>query len=200
MEFSDLLWTRHSTLFYLLACITNWPIHSVPIRLHASCSLFPTAMLMESIFSAISTYPSKLFEREGNMTPPPCSLPQTWQNGYLESCPDLVKPTRFPYSVSIIYVCSHSKITYGAPTHDRTWLPHPSSASQTWACIGITWRNAETQIPGPHPQSYQFSRAGVWSRFSISNKLPRDANTAGPWAKLGAQGLRRWVTGGVCPK
>lgn len=36
-----------------------------------------------------------------------------------------------------------------ASTCDRTWVPYPSSASQTWACIGINWRNIKIQLPGP---------------------------------------------------
>lgn len=109
-------WSSHSALFYLLAFIMNWCIHSVPIRSHAH-------LLTISHINDVAVYlPSHLSasiqifwegKKYNSISP---QSPQTWQNGYLESCPDLLRPTHSPHSLSI---CTQSSKDYLLSIH--TW-------------------------------------------------------------------------------
>lgn len=48
---------------------------------------------------------------------------------------------------------------------------HQTSGFQTWACIKSIWRTCSTEIAGPHPQSFWFSRHGWSPRICSSNKI-----------------------------
>lgn len=135
-------WSSHFTLFYLPPFIRSWPIHSGPIRSHA-------LLLTISHINAVGVYiPShwhasiQIFwegKKYDSLSP---QSPQTWQNGYLESCPDLIRPTHFPHTMSVSMQWLKD---YLPRTH--TWQDlgsNLSSGSQTWACIGVTWRNVNT--------------------------------------------------------
>lgn len=43
----------------------------------------------------------------------------------------------------------------------KKYLEFQYSGSQTVACISSTWRASKTYTPGPHPQSFWFSRSRV---------------------------------------
>lgn len=117
--------------------------------------------------------------------------PQTWQNGSLESGPDLVRPTPLPHSM---LVCLQSlKIIHWVPTHDSTWVHTLAVLLKLGHTLGSPRAMCKHKFLGPGPRTTNSVGRRGGPRFSISNQLPSNVNVASPWPHLEQHCSRSYI-------
>lgn len=146
----------------------NWPIPWVPSS-HAQSLTISHSDAVGVYFPSRLNVSIHIFwegKKYDSISP---QSPQTWQNGSLESGPDLVRPAPLPHSM---LVCLQSlKIIHWVPTHDSTWVHTLAVLLKLGHTLGSPRAMCKHKFLGPGPRTTNSvgRRGGVPDSASLTS-------------------------------